>query len=90
MWQALLGFAIDGIRLIPSGKGKRKAAVKYLQTESAAIETLVSDLNKSADAGEVIGGFSLRMLAQRLLVTKSMIDTTVEAIGDDTPEENKN
>lgn len=90
---AILGFLAplipDLLARLPTGKGKRKAAVNFLAPDAESLNNLCDLLEISANSGEPFPPVAQKILAERLRVTVSLIKTTVEAIGDDTPEESK-
>lgn len=90
---AILGFIApllpDLLGKIPTGRGKRKAAMEYMRPEIQALSILRGHLELAANRGDTISGFALQMLADRLAVTQGIMQVTVDAIGDGTPEEDK-
>jgi hypothetical protein len=79
----LVGIGIGALDKIPTGKGKRKMAARYLHASADNLGLLMGDLESAANSGEVIGGFSLKMVNARLATTLAVMRTTVNAIGPD-------
>ena len=79
----LIGVGIGALDKIPTGKGKRKMAARYLHASAAELSNLMLDLDAAATSGEPIGGFALKMVNARLRTTLVVMQTTVQAIGPD-------
>lgn len=79
----LVGEGIGLIKAIPTGKGKRKMAARYLDASADDMQTLMTDLDTAALNGEVLGGFALRMIVSKLSSIHATMRTTVNAIGPD-------
>lgn len=85
----LVGLGLGALDKIPTGKGKRKMAARYLDAEANNLALLMGDLEAAANSGEMLGGFALKMVNARLQTTLATMRTTVNAIGpDDIVEEN--
>lgn len=88
----MLGTIIDvGLKAldkIPTGKGKRKAAIEFMRPEIQGIAQIRGLLEAAANSGGA-GDRELeyRLLSARLGVTQSIMQVTADAIGDDTPED---
>lgn len=87
--ELLVGPALEGLKLIPSGRGKRKQAVKFQRAAIQDLSLLRGEIEAAANAGEGISGFGLKMIVSQLGATQRVMETTADAIDDDTPEENK-
>lgn len=79
----LVTLGLGAIDKIPSGKGKRKMAARYLNSSADQLALLMGDLDMAITSGEAIGGFGLRMVNSRLQTTLAVMRTTVNAIGPD-------
>ena len=79
----IAGLALGALDKIPTGKGKRKMAARYLDAEAENLALLMGDLEMAANSGETISGFALKMVNARLAVTLATMKTTVNAIGPD-------
>ena len=77
----LAAFGIGALDKIPTGKGKRKQAARYLDASANSLEELMNDLDSAGTSGELIGGFALKMLNSRLGTTLAAMRITVNAIG---------
>lgn len=80
----IIKLGLGALDKIPTGKGKRKAAIEYMRPEIQALALLRGTLEAEANKG---GGVVYQLLADRLAVTQSIMQVTVNAIGDDTPED---
>lgn len=75
--------AIGLVDKIPTGKGKRKMAARFLDAEAKNVAQLRGQLEAAANRGEVLSGFALQMLSNQLGITQKTMETTVAAIGPD-------
>lgn len=82
----IITLGLGALSKLPTGKGKRKAAIEYMRPEIQAVSLLRGTLETAANRGDNVSGFALQMLADRLAVTQSIMQVTADAIGDDTPE----
>lgn len=87
MLELLIGPALEGLKLIPNGKGKRKQAAKYQRAGIINLSTLIEDIDVAYAAGEELKGLTLKMLNAQLRNIKSIMETTADAIDDDTPDD---
>lgn len=79
----LANLGIGLINKIPTGKGKRKMAAEFLNAAANDLALLMGDLEAAANSGEVLSGFSLKMVNAQLRSTLASMRTTVDAIGPD-------
>lgn len=83
----IITLGLGALSKLPTGKGKRKAAIEYMRPEIQSVANLRGTLELAANRGDTVSGFALQMLADRLAVTQSIMQVTADAIGDDTPED---
>lgn len=83
----LVTLGLSALDKIPTGKGKRKQAVKYQREAIKDLSLLRGNLEAAANAGETISGFGLKMIVASLGATQNVMEATADAIDDDTPEQ---
>ena len=80
----IIKLGLGALDKIPTGRGKRKAAIEYMSPEIEALEVFRGQLELAANRGDSVSGFALQLLADRLGGTQFIMQVTVNAIGDDT------
>jgi len=79
----LISEGIGLIKAIPTGKGKRKMAARFLDASADDLAILMGDLETAGNSGEVLSGFALKMVNSKLSSILATMRTTVNAIGPD-------